>query len=122
MQCYTNRPLRKLLRLLSADSILWTEMEKAADVLAQPERRLAHDDTEHPLVLQLGGDDHQMLECATSLARRRGGFHEVNLNCGCPSVSTGGADFGAALMRRARHTRELVEGTRALQLNSGHTR
>lgn len=109
MQCYTNRYLRFLLRLMSADCILWTEMEKAADVLAQPERRLANDDMEHPLVLQLGGDQRSALTAATRLARERGGFCEVNLNCGCPSITTGGADFGAALMLRARHTRELIE-------------
>ena len=38
MQCYTNRHLRRMLRLLSSDAILWTEMEKVSDVLKAPER------------------------------------------------------------------------------------
>ena len=54
MQCYTNRHLRHLLRLLNADAILWTEMEKVRDVLDQPARRLEHHAMESPLVLQLG--------------------------------------------------------------------
>ena len=37
------------------------------------------------------------------------GFDEVNLNCGCPSVETGGAAYGAALMLRPAHARTLVE-------------
>ena len=109
MQCYTNRHLRRLLRLLSTDAILWTEMEKVDDILANPHRHLATVHTEHPLVLQLGGDDVHKVHAATTAARQRGGFQEVNLNCGCPSVSTGGAEYGATLMRRARHTRELID-------------
>ena len=45
MQCYTNRHLRYLLRRLNEDVVLWTEMEKAADLLASDdamERRLRH--------------------------------------------------------------------------------
>ena len=109
MQCYTNSHCRVMLRLLAGkNAILWTEMEKAADVIAHPER-LAHQASEHPLVLQLGGDDFQDLSTAAAMAKRHGGFSEINLNAGCPSITTGGADFGASLMRRAVHTRSLLE-------------
>jgi len=37
------------------------------------------------------------------------GYSELNLNCGCPSVEAGGADFGAALMRRPDATRRMLE-------------
>lgn len=60
-------------------------------------------------MLQLGGNDWTSLAAATTAARQRGGFFEINLNCGCPSITTGGADFGASLMRDAQHTRSLVE-------------
>ena len=109
MQCYTNSHCRVLLRYLSSDAILWTEMEKVDDILANPHRHLATVHTEHPLVLQLGSDNVHKVHAATTAARQRGGFQEVNLNCGCPSVSTGGAEYGATLMRRARHTRELID-------------
>lgn len=108
MQCYTNSHCRVLLRYLSSDAILWTEMEKAADVLAHPER-LKHESVEHPLVLQLGGDDLSQLSAASAAARAHGGFCELNLNAGCPSITTGGADFGASLMTKASHTRRLLE-------------
>ena len=73
MQCYTNRHLRHLLRLLSARAVLWTEMEKVEDLLASKaarDRRLRHDDMEHPLVLQLGGSDPALLAEAARHARR----------------------------------------------------
>ena len=112
MQCYTNRHLRFLLRRLNEDVVLWTEMEKASDLLSSDEamdRRLRHDEVEHPLVLQLGGGDAKELARATRLAVTRYLFDEVNLNCGCPSIETGGAAYGASLMRRPSHTRSLLE-------------
>ena len=61
-------------------------------------------------VLQLGGNDAISLSQATRLACDHGGFSEINLNCGCPSISTGGSNhFGASLMRQAAHARSLLE-------------
>jgi hypothetical protein len=75
MQCYTNRHLRRLLRMLSSRAVLWTEMEKVDDLLlseAARDRRLRHDDCERPLVLQLGGGDPTSLAAAARLAIRFG--------------------------------------------------
>ena len=56
------------------------------------DRRLRHENIEHPLVLQLGGGDATQLARAAQIAvTRYGGFEEINLNCGCPSIETGGA-------------------------------
>ena len=99
MQAYTNRHLRKLCRLLSKEAVLWTEMEKTEDILesdAAAERRLRHDASER-CVLQLGGNEITRLKSACRVANKYG-FNEVNLNCGCPSVETGGANFGATMM------------------------
>ena len=112
MQCYTNRHLRFLLRRLNEDVVLWTEMEKASDLLSSDDamdRRLRHEDLEHPLVLQLGGGDATELARATRLAVARYSWDEINLNCGCPSIESGGAAYGASLMRRPSHTRALLE-------------
>jgi tRNA-dihydrouridine synthase A len=111
MQCYTNTHLRVLLRALSAKAVLWTEMEKSADLLRSDKAcsaRLAHTPEEHPLVLQLGGSDTEQMAQA---ARRAGSFafDEVNINCGCPAIDSGGADYGASLMRDPALTRRLVE-------------
>ena len=110
MQCYTNRHLRDLLGRLCPAAVLWTEMEKTADLATEAarHRRLWHRQTERPVVLQLGGDDPAQLAAAVRHAAPYG-YSEVNLNCGCPSVEAGGADFGAALMRRPDATRRMLE-------------
>jgi len=133
MQCYTNRHLRYLLRQLSRKAVLWTEMEKVEtyrttagtdddETHAWLERAVRHHPIEHPLVLQLGGNDPESLSRATEYAssvRRTGGggaFCGINLNCGCPSVESGGADYGATLMRDGRSTRHLLE---AMKMKAG---
>ncbi|KAL1512400.1 hypothetical protein AB1Y20_005657 [Prymnesium parvum] len=110
MQCYTSPPLRFLFRQLNVHAVLWTEMEKPPDLLASDEamaRRL--DPPGAPAVLQLGGDDGALLSLAASRASTRFPFEEINLNCGCPSIESGGAAYGASLMARPTHTRELLE-------------
>ena len=85
-------------------------MEKADDLLtseAAADRRLRHDPTDH-CVLQLGGRDIPSLQAACALANHYG-FDEVNLNCGCPSIQTGGADdYGATLMLDPAGTGDLL--------------
>ena len=110
MQCYTNRHLRDLLGRLCPAAVLWTEMEKTSDLATEAarHRRLWHRQTERPVVLQLGGDDPAQLAAAVRHAAPYG-YSELNLNCGCPSVEAGGADFGAALMRRPDATRRMLE-------------
>ena len=42
-------------------------------------------------------------------------FDEVNLNCGCPSVESGGAGtYGASLMKKPELTRDLLQSIAAL--------
>ena len=118
MQTYTNAHLNFLLRRLAPDVTLWTEMEKAADVLACDDATLASrlvaggaDDA--PPVLQLGGNEPRALAAATTRAcNLRADLREVNINAGCPAIASGGADYGATLMRDAAATRRLVEAVR----------
>jgi tRNA-dihydrouridine synthase A len=73
---------------------------------------LGFDDVEHPIALQLGGDD----PAALSEAARIGvdwGYDEVNLNVGCPSDRVKNGCFGASLMRRPERVAEAVAAMRA---------
>jgi tRNA dihydrouridine synthase A len=109
MQAYTNRHLRMLCRTLSKKAVLWTEMEKVGDLLvsaAAADRRLSHDAAGN-CVLQLGGNNIPSLQDACRLANAYS-FDEVNLNCGCPSIETGGADFGATLMLDPKATGDML--------------
>lgn len=111
MQCYTNAPLRTLFRSLSDKAILWTEMEKTSDLLEGSLERRFGPPGHYNIVLQLGGNNAMEIRaCMELLAREGYSFDEVNLNCGCPSVETGGAaNYGASLMKQPELTRELLE-------------
>lgn len=113
MQGYTNYAMRQLLRRMSPDAKLWTEMEKIPDLIQADTAALArrfgapgHKD----VVLQLGGNDPaDIRECVRYLFNHGYSFDEINLNCGCPSIEAGGATtFGASLMKQPQLTRELV--------------
>jgi tRNA-dihydrouridine synthase A len=99
MMDWTDRHCRFLHRRLSRRALLYTEMVTAAALVHGPaERLLAHDASEHPLALQLGGSDPALLARAVEIARPLG-FHEINLNVGCPSDRVQSGAFGACLMR-----------------------
>ena len=108
---YTDRHFRVLFRQISRRSLLYSEMVVAqalhhcrlagagGDQRAQQrlERLIGFDPIEHPVALQLGGDDPGLLAEATRIAADRG-YDEVNLNVGCPSEKVQKGRFGACLM------------------------
>ena len=135
MQCYTSYPLRKLYALLSPSSIIWTEMEKVDDLFPRNmeddlaldflmkslEKRLGYETNyrelnEDPkLVLQFGSNDPERLrQCVKyTVAKYHGSLREINLNCGCPSIESGGATtYGASLMKEVQLTSDLVRAAR----------
>lgn len=105
MQGYSNKYFRHFLRLLSDKIVLWTEMEKVDDLLCLRsgpfQVRLQCSAADGPTVLQFGGNDHRKLaEVIDRLEQYRCVYDEYNLNCGCPSIETGGSKvFGAYLMK-----------------------
>lgn len=100
MMDWTDRHCRVFHRLFSARAELYTEMVTAsALVRGQALWLLEHDAQEHPLVLQLGGSDPEMLAEAVRLAKPFG-FSAFNLNVGCPSDRVQSGCFGAVLMER----------------------
>jgi tRNA dihydrouridine synthase A len=113
MQGYTNFAMRHFFRQISPHPKLWTEMEKVPDLVQTDAAALArrfgapgHKD----IVLQLGGNDPAGIRrCIRHLSDRGYSFDEINLNCGCPSIESGGATlFGASLMKQPKLTRELI--------------
>jgi tRNA-dihydrouridine synthase A len=98
MMDWTDRHCRYFLRLISRHVRLYTEMITSSALLhGDRERLLAHDVTEHPVAIQLGGSEpEELAQCAgwAELA----GFDEVNLNVGCPSDRVQSGRFGACLM------------------------
>jgi len=114
MMDYTDRHFRYLLRLLSPSALLYTEMINAqAIVRGDAQRFLAFDASEHPVALQLGGSDPQLLALAARIGAEYG-YDEINLNCGCPSDSVQSGRFGACLMAEPQRVAECVAAMRAV--------
>ncbi len=110
----TDRHFRYLLRLLAPDLRLYTEMITAQALLhSDPEALLQFDCSEHPLALQLGGSNPEILAKA-ALIGAEFGFDEINLNIGCPSDRVASGDFGACLMARPERVAECVAAMTAV--------
>ncbi|RLA11065.1 MAG: tRNA dihydrouridine(20/20a) synthase DusA [Gammaproteobacteria bacterium] len=104
---YTDRHARYLLRLLTRHTTLYTEMVVDQALLrGDPQRFLAFDDSEHPLVLQLGGSDPVSLAQAAQQGAAYG-YDQINLNLGCPSARVKAGRFGASLMAEPAHVADL---------------
>jgi tRNA-dihydrouridine synthase A len=109
----TDRHFRFLLRLLSPSALLYTEMINAqAIVRGDAERHLAFDSREHPVALQLGGNDPWILAKAAAIGAAYG-YDEINLNCGCPSDRVKSGHFGACLMGEPALVADCVAAMRA---------
>jgi tRNA-dihydrouridine synthase A len=109
---YTDRHFRYLLRLLSPSAVLYTEMVNAqAVVRGDPDRLLAFDSSEHPVVLQLGGAEPSVLAAAARVGAAYG-YDEINLNCGCPSGRVQSGQFGACLMAEPTRVAECIDAIR----------
>lgn len=99
MMDYTDRHFRYLVRRISRRTLLYTEMVHAVAVIrGDRDLLLGFDPDEHPIAVQLGGDDPVSLSEAARIAVDRG-YDEVNLNVGCPSERVSSGNFGACLMR-----------------------
>ncbi|MGH1355964.1 MAG: tRNA dihydrouridine(20/20a) synthase DusA [Thalassovita sp.] len=100
MMDWTDRHCRYLHRLLSAQTLLYTEMVTApALVRGGAMHLLDFSPQEHPVALQLGGSDPVELAKAAKFGADAG-YDEINLNVGCPSDRVQSGTFGAVLMRQ----------------------
>ncbi len=113
MMDWTDPACRYLLRLISQQTRLYTEMVPAQALWhAGAERFFTTHPSEHPVAVQLGGSDKKQLAHAAGLAQSWG-FAEVNLNVGCPSDRVQSGEFGACLMREPSRVAGLVAAMRA---------
>ena len=94
----TDRHFRVLMRQITRHTLLYTEMVTTGALLHGDVRRhLDFSPVEHPIALQLGGDDPRALARCATLAEDWG-YDEVNLNVGCPSDRVQSGNFGVCLM------------------------
>ena len=108
MMDWTDRHCRYFHRQLSRHALLYTEMVTAAAIVhGDAARLLAYDAAEHPVTLQLGGSEPDLLARAVQIAAPFG-YDGIDLNCGCPSDRVQSGAFGAVLMKDAGLVAECV--------------
>ena len=113
MMDWTDRHCRYLHRLLSRNTLLYTEMVTSpALVRGGALHLLDFDASEHPVALQLGGSDPAELAEAARLGAEAG-YDEINLNVGCPSDRVQSGLFGAVLMQNPALVARCVSAMRA---------
>ncbi|WP_028766422.1 MULTISPECIES: tRNA dihydrouridine(20/20a) synthase DusA [Shewanella] len=104
---WTDKHYRYFARLMSSQTLLYTEMVTTGAILHGRGDYLAYNEEEHPLALQLGGSNPQDLAACAKLAGERG-YDEINLNVGCPSDRVQNGRFGACLMAEPELVAECV--------------
>jgi len=96
---WTDTHCRYLMRLISHNTLLYTEMIATPALLHGQRHHMLLDfnPEEHPLALQLGGSEPEDLAACAKMGEKWG-YDEINLNCGCPSDRVQKGRFGACLM------------------------
>ncbi|MFQ3347241.1 MAG: tRNA-dihydrouridine synthase A [Candidatus Azotimanducaceae bacterium] len=113
MMAWTDKHCRFLHRQYAPSALLFTEMVTTGALLYGKQTHLLdHDHCEHPVALQLGGNDPAALAECAAMAEERG-FDEVNINVGCPSDRVQKGTFGACLMREPELVAECVKAMQA---------
>lgn len=97
---WTDKHCRYFHRILTKQTLLYTEMVTTGAILFGKGNYLDFNVDEHPIALQLGGSDPNALAQCAKLAQNHG-YDEVNLNVGCPSDRVQNGMFGACLMGNA---------------------
>ncbi len=109
MDC-TDRHFRMIMRQISSKALLYTEMIVAQSLVYTNKKAkfLNFNTEEHPLAIQFGGDNPQMLKEVAKMAQDWG-YDEINLNVGCPSPKVCSGNFGASLMKEPTKVARCIE-------------
>jgi tRNA-dihydrouridine synthase A len=99
MDC-TDKHFRMIMRQISSKALLYTEMIVAQSLFhtKKKEKFLDFNHEEHPISIQFGGDNPEILKEVAKMAQDWG-YDEINFNVGCPSPRVCSGNFGASLMQ-----------------------
>jgi len=109
MMGYTTPYARKLYRILSNNSFLFSEMIATKSLIYSKSREnIIQNDFNNPVALQVGGSEIEDLTKASKIAIDYN-YDEINLNVGCPSKAVQKGSFGACLMKDKILVRNCME-------------
>ena len=105
---WTDSFFRQFFRLINRRATLYTEMtaEKAI-VFGNADKWLAYQDTEQPLILQVGGSTPDLMAKVAQIAEEKS-FKGININAGCPSERVFAGAFGACLMAQPQKVADCI--------------
>lgn len=112
MMAYTDRHYRWMMRLFTKKTLLYTEMVVGTTITHNLnnsflKKVLSFDPVEHPIAVQLGGDDAEILKTSAKVCEDYG-YDEINLNIGCPSDRVQKGRFGVCLMQEPEKVADIV--------------
>ena len=109
MDC-TDKHFRMIMRKISSEALLYTEMIVAQSLVytKKKEKFLDFNHEEHPISIQFGGDNPKILKEAARMAQEWG-YDEINFNVGCPSPRVCSGNFGASLMKDPEKVAKCIE-------------
>ncbi len=109
MMGYTTPYARKLYRILTKNSFLFSEMIATKSLIFSKSREnIIDNDFNNPVALQVGGSEIEDLTKASQIAINYN-YDEINLNVGCPSKAVQKGSFGACLMKDKILVRNCME-------------
>jgi len=109
MMGYTTPYARKLYRILSNNSFLFSEMIATKSLIySKSKDNIIDNDFDNPVALQVGGSEIEDLRKASKIAIDYN-YDEINLNVGCPSKAVQKGSFGACLMKDKILVRNCLE-------------
>ena len=108
----TDKYFRRLARIISPNITLFTEMITVDSLIRGNFKKYSIKNTEHPLVVQIAGNDKNKFIQSTEIIAQQG-FDEINLNIGCPSSKVVKGGFGACQIESPMKVAEYIDGIRA---------
>lgn len=105
---YTTAEFRRLLRIISSDIALFTEMISADYIIRNKTfwGRIGKYDSN--TIIQIGGSDPNVITSAVERIIHNSEFRQFNLNVGCPSQKVTKGQFGASLMLRVNIVNDII--------------
>ena len=108
----TDLHFRNLMRLISKNTLLYTEMINVNTIIHDQNKRfMIEDDCQNPVALQIGCSDPILAKKAAKIFSKEK-FQEININCGCPSNKVVNGNFGACLMKEPKKVGKMITAIR----------
>jgi tRNA-dihydrouridine synthase A len=114
MMGYTTPYARKLYRILSKKTFLFSEMVASKTLIHSKNiNSIIANEFQNPIALQIGGSEYDELKLSSKIAYEIN-YDEINLNVGCPSKAVQKGSFGACLMKDKTLVKNCLD---AMQIN-----